>query len=167
MFASNFTVDDKYLKHLRGQENLKTFEQSKTIYREGVSWLITSVTPVVRSCIVSARAFPAWASCVLAPSTISVFMRPSWSRRRSGLLVGGTTGCTVWMGLRSFDTLPEVWGVRIELSVCYGVWLRQLSVKIGCSPPHFHPDCFKVWLCYQALRMSCIRRHTPLVACQL
>ena len=31
MFASNFTVDDKYLKHLRGQENLKTFKQSKTI----------------------------------------------------------------------------------------------------------------------------------------
>jgi len=31
MFASNFTVDDKYLKHVRGQENLKTFSQSATI----------------------------------------------------------------------------------------------------------------------------------------
>jgi hypothetical protein len=31
MFASNFTVDDAYLKHLRGQENLKTFSQAKTI----------------------------------------------------------------------------------------------------------------------------------------
>jgi hypothetical protein len=31
MFASNFTVDDKYLKHLRGQDNLKTFAQAKTI----------------------------------------------------------------------------------------------------------------------------------------
>jgi hypothetical protein len=31
MFASNFTIDDRYLKHLRGQENLKTFGQSKTI----------------------------------------------------------------------------------------------------------------------------------------
>ncbi|KAK5217702.1 hypothetical protein LTR72_009365 [Exophiala xenobiotica] len=31
MFASNFTVDDKYLKHLRGQDNLKTFGQSRTI----------------------------------------------------------------------------------------------------------------------------------------
>ncbi|CAK7235015.1 hypothetical protein SCUCBS95973_009127 [Sporothrix curviconia] len=31
MFASNFTVHDKYLEHIRGQENLKTFSQSKTI----------------------------------------------------------------------------------------------------------------------------------------
>lgn len=31
MFASNLTVDDKYLKHIRGQENLKMFGQSKTI----------------------------------------------------------------------------------------------------------------------------------------
>ncbi|GAM91030.1 hypothetical protein ANO11243_090770 [Dothideomycetidae sp. 11243] len=31
MFASNFIVDDKYLKHVRGQEKLKTFAQSKTI----------------------------------------------------------------------------------------------------------------------------------------
>jgi hypothetical protein len=31
MFASNFTVDDKYLKHLRGQDNLKTFSQDKSI----------------------------------------------------------------------------------------------------------------------------------------
>ncbi|KAH7371144.1 Mss4-like protein [Pyrenochaeta sp. MPI-SDFR-AT-0127] len=31
MFASNFTIDDKYLKHLRGQENLKTFGQDTTI----------------------------------------------------------------------------------------------------------------------------------------
>lgn len=31
MFASNFTIDDRYLKHLRGQENLKTYAQSKTI----------------------------------------------------------------------------------------------------------------------------------------
>ncbi|KAI3400578.1 hypothetical protein diail_2780 [Diaporthe ilicicola] len=31
MFASNFTVDDKYLKHLRGQDNLKTWGQSKTV----------------------------------------------------------------------------------------------------------------------------------------
>jgi len=31
MFASNFTVRDSHLKHLRGQENLKTFGQSHTI----------------------------------------------------------------------------------------------------------------------------------------
>lgn len=31
MFASNFTIDDKYLKHLRGEENLKSFSQAKTI----------------------------------------------------------------------------------------------------------------------------------------
>lgn len=31
MFASNFTVDNRYLKHLRGQDNLKTFSQAKTI----------------------------------------------------------------------------------------------------------------------------------------
>ena len=31
MFASNFTVRDTHLKHLRGQENLKTWGQSKTI----------------------------------------------------------------------------------------------------------------------------------------
>ena len=31
MFASNFTVDDKYLKHLRGQENLKTFAQKHSV----------------------------------------------------------------------------------------------------------------------------------------
>lgn len=31
MFASNFTIDDKYLKHLRGQENLSSWGQSTTI----------------------------------------------------------------------------------------------------------------------------------------
>ncbi|KAI9712741.1 MAG: hypothetical protein M1820_001363 [Bogoriella megaspora] len=31
MFASNFTIDDKYLTHVRGQENLKTFGQADTI----------------------------------------------------------------------------------------------------------------------------------------
>ncbi|KAH7138355.1 Mss4-like protein [Dendryphion nanum] len=31
MFASNFTVRDEYLKHLRGKENLKTYAQSTTI----------------------------------------------------------------------------------------------------------------------------------------
>jgi len=31
MFASNFTVLDSHLTHLRGQDNLKTFGQSKTI----------------------------------------------------------------------------------------------------------------------------------------
>ncbi|KAF5373683.1 hypothetical protein D9758_000785 [Tetrapyrgos nigripes] len=31
MFASNFTVDDKYLKHIRGQDNLKTFGQAQSI----------------------------------------------------------------------------------------------------------------------------------------
>ena len=31
MFASNFTVDDTYLKHVRGRENLKTYAQSRTI----------------------------------------------------------------------------------------------------------------------------------------
>jgi len=30
MFASNFTVQNSYLKHNRGQENLKTFSQAKT-----------------------------------------------------------------------------------------------------------------------------------------
>lgn len=31
MFASNFTIDDKYLKHERGQDNLTRFAQKKTI----------------------------------------------------------------------------------------------------------------------------------------
>ncbi|KAF9526280.1 Mss4-like protein [Crepidotus variabilis] len=31
MFASNFTVDDKYLTHVRGRDNLKTFAQKKTV----------------------------------------------------------------------------------------------------------------------------------------
>jgi hypothetical protein len=31
MFASNFTVADMHLKHLRGHDNLKTFRQSRTI----------------------------------------------------------------------------------------------------------------------------------------
>lgn len=31
MFASNFTVADTHLKHLRGRDNLKTFGQSHTI----------------------------------------------------------------------------------------------------------------------------------------
>ncbi|KAL0580649.1 hypothetical protein V5O48_001379 [Marasmius crinis-equi] len=31
MFASNFTIEDTHLKHLRGRDNLKTFSQSKTI----------------------------------------------------------------------------------------------------------------------------------------
>lgn len=56
MFASNFTVNDTYLKHLRGQENLKEYGQSSTpashnkmtnyfcntcgtlMYRVGESW---------------------------------------------------------------------------------------------------------------------------------
>lgn len=31
MFASNFTIADTHLKHVRGRDNLKTFGQSKTI----------------------------------------------------------------------------------------------------------------------------------------
>ncbi|KAK9366211.1 Mss4-like protein [Lipomyces kononenkoae] len=31
MFASNFTVDDAYLTHERGRDNLSTYSQSKTI----------------------------------------------------------------------------------------------------------------------------------------
>lgn len=31
MFASNFTVADTHLKHLRGRDNLKTFGQSRTV----------------------------------------------------------------------------------------------------------------------------------------
>lgn len=31
MFASNFTVDDKYLTHIRGRDNLTAFGQSQTI----------------------------------------------------------------------------------------------------------------------------------------
>ncbi|KII94907.1 hypothetical protein PLICRDRAFT_33735 [Plicaturopsis crispa FD-325 SS-3] len=31
MFASNFSVRDTHLRHLRGRENLKTFSQSRTI----------------------------------------------------------------------------------------------------------------------------------------
>ncbi|KAF1937376.1 hypothetical protein EJ02DRAFT_412506 [Clathrospora elynae] len=31
MFASNFTVADKHLKHIRGQDNLKTWGQSETV----------------------------------------------------------------------------------------------------------------------------------------
>ena len=36
MFASNFTVEDKYLKHVRGQENLQTYSQSDTIFAKTV-----------------------------------------------------------------------------------------------------------------------------------
>ncbi|KAG0649152.1 hypothetical protein D0Z07_4546 [Hyphodiscus hymeniophilus] len=31
MFASNFTIDDEHLKHVRGREDLKTFSQSRTV----------------------------------------------------------------------------------------------------------------------------------------
>ncbi|KAL1874476.1 hypothetical protein Daus18300_003494 [Diaporthe australafricana] len=31
MFASNFTVDDKHLRHLRGQDNLSSWGQAKTV----------------------------------------------------------------------------------------------------------------------------------------
>jgi hypothetical protein len=31
MFATNFTILDSHLKHVRGRENLKTFKQSKTV----------------------------------------------------------------------------------------------------------------------------------------
>lgn len=31
MFASNFIIDDKYLKHLRGEEKLTRWAQNKTI----------------------------------------------------------------------------------------------------------------------------------------
>ena len=31
MFASNFTIDDKYLTHERGQDNMTIFSQKKTI----------------------------------------------------------------------------------------------------------------------------------------
>ncbi|KAI1613867.1 Mss4-like protein [Exophiala viscosa] len=31
MFASNFTIDDKYLKHVRGQDNLSSYGQKETI----------------------------------------------------------------------------------------------------------------------------------------
>ena len=33
MFASNFTVTDTHLKHVRGRELLKTFSQSRSIWR--------------------------------------------------------------------------------------------------------------------------------------
>jgi hypothetical protein len=36
MFASNFVVDDKYLKHVRGQELLKTFGQKHTVARHAM-----------------------------------------------------------------------------------------------------------------------------------
>jgi len=32
MFATNFTIADSYLKHLRGRENLKTFGQNQTVF---------------------------------------------------------------------------------------------------------------------------------------
>jgi hypothetical protein len=32
MFASNFTVADTHLKHLRGRDTLKTFTQTKSIH---------------------------------------------------------------------------------------------------------------------------------------
>nr|CEG03781.1 unnamed protein product [Fusarium acuminatum CS5907] len=35
MFASNFTVRESHAKHVRGQDNLKTFGQSKTIITPG------------------------------------------------------------------------------------------------------------------------------------
>jgi hypothetical protein len=37
MFASNFTILDKYLKHLRGREHLKAWSQNHTIAREGTT----------------------------------------------------------------------------------------------------------------------------------
>jgi hypothetical protein len=36
VFASNFTVNDTHLKHLRGRDNLKTFGQSHTIASGGM-----------------------------------------------------------------------------------------------------------------------------------
>lgn len=36
MFASNFTVLDTHLKHLRGQDKLKTFGQDKSIGRKNM-----------------------------------------------------------------------------------------------------------------------------------
>jgi hypothetical protein len=36
MFASNFTVADTHLKHIRGRDNLKTFSQSHTIASHNV-----------------------------------------------------------------------------------------------------------------------------------
>lgn len=35
MFASNFTVADTHLKHLRGRDNLKTFSQEQTVSSGG------------------------------------------------------------------------------------------------------------------------------------
>ena len=35
MFASNFTIADTHLEHLRGRDNLKTFAQSRTIASGG------------------------------------------------------------------------------------------------------------------------------------
>ncbi|KAH6666976.1 Mss4-like protein [Halenospora varia] len=37
MFASGFIIDDKYLNHIRGQENLKAFGQSKTIFKKNMN----------------------------------------------------------------------------------------------------------------------------------
>jgi hypothetical protein len=36
MFATNFTILDSHLKHLRGQDNLKTYSQSATIWAHTV-----------------------------------------------------------------------------------------------------------------------------------
>ncbi|PKX88647.1 GFA family protein [Aspergillus novofumigatus IBT 16806] len=36
MFASNFVIKDEHLKHIRGQSNLKTFSQNKTIASHAV-----------------------------------------------------------------------------------------------------------------------------------
>ena len=35
MFASNFTIADKYLTHVRGEDNLSTFSESRSIKRHG------------------------------------------------------------------------------------------------------------------------------------
>ncbi|CZR65633.1 uncharacterized protein PAC_15533 [Phialocephala subalpina] len=35
IFASNFVITDSYLKHLRGQSNLSTYSQTKTVYTKG------------------------------------------------------------------------------------------------------------------------------------
>ncbi|KAJ4148137.1 hypothetical protein LMH87_002621 [Akanthomyces muscarius] len=61
MFASNFVVQDKHMKHIRGQDNLTVFKQSKTVgsghsmanhfcatcgtlmYRVGAKWPGTSI----------------------------------------------------------------------------------------------------------------------------
>jgi hypothetical protein len=76
MFASNFTVVDTHLKHLRGRDSLKTFSQSRTI-SSGNAMTNSFVPHAAHSCTASAQLSRGCLSYTSALWTISICRRPS------------------------------------------------------------------------------------------